>query len=183
MLFDTCSTASFSQLFAGVRRINDGFIASGRAHLPDVVTYFLLRTKELSQTHPDPHHKFKRAMEIPAYWQKFRDQHSLARTLIQVPEEDDQSGLGAEVNIFGDDEIIEEGTLFYPGIEAVKHGFVPVGGCDIGLGDPYFICVEEGRNGRLYRIYHDVVSDGDFSKAEAAVIVLERYEDLLNFRS
>lgn len=122
-------------------------------------------------------------MEIPAYWQKFRDQHSLARTLIQVPEDDDQSGLGAEINIFGDDEMIEEATQLYPGIEAAKHGFFPVGGCDIGLGDPYFIRVDEGRDGRLYRIYHDAVSEGDFSEAEAVVIVLERYEDLLSFRS
>lgn len=122
-------------------------------------------------------------MEIPAYWKKFRDEHNLVGAEIEVPESEDRSELGAEIEIFDDAGILSEATELYPGIEAARHGFIPVGGCSIGSGDPYFIRFTEGAEGSLYRIYHDMVFDDTFPETEAVALVLERFDALLHFRN
>ncbi len=74
-------------------------------------------------------------------------------------------------------------TEAYPGLVVQKDGFLPVGGCQIGSGDPYFIRISEGAGGSLYQIYHDAVSDEDYSRDDAIVIVLKDYRDILKFTS
>ena len=122
-------------------------------------------------------------MEIPTYWKNFRDEHNLDGAEIEIPEAEDHSELGAEIEIFSDEGILSEANDLYPGIEATRHGFIPVGGCSIGSGDPYFIRSTEGAGGSLYRIYHDMVFEDDFPEAEAVTLVLDRFEDLLRFRN
>ena len=122
-------------------------------------------------------------MNIPTYWKEFRNKHNLVGAEIEIPEADDRSTIGAEIEIFDDDGIRSEANDLYPGIEALKHGFIPVGGCLIGSGDPYFIQSSEGIEGSLYRIYHDTVFEDDFPEAEAVAIVLERFSDLLHFQA
>lgn len=121
-------------------------------------------------------------MEIPAYWKKFRDDNSLGAFEIEIPESEDRSEVGAVIEILDDTGILSEATDLYPGIEAARHGFIPVGGCSIGSGDPYFIKETEGPDGSLYRIYHDMVFDDDFPEDEAVALVLERYATILRFR-
>jgi hypothetical protein len=122
-------------------------------------------------------------MKIPTYWTKFRDEHNLVGVEFEIPESEDRSELGANIEILDDAGILSEATELYPGIEAARHGFVPIGGCLIGLGDPYFIRSSEGAGGALYRIFHDMVFDDDFPESEAVTLVLERFEDLLRFRN
>jgi len=122
-------------------------------------------------------------MEIPTYWKQFRDEHNLTGVEIEVPESEDCSELGAEIEILDDAGILSEATDLYPGIEAARHGFIPVGGCSIGSGDPYFIRSSEGAGGSLYRIFHDMVFENDFPEAKAVTKVLERFDDLLRFRN
>jgi hypothetical protein len=121
-------------------------------------------------------------MEIPTYWKKFRDEHNLVGAEIEIPETEDRSELGAEIEIFSDAGILSEANELYPGIEGARHGFIPVGGCSIGSGDPYFIRSTDGVGGSLYRIYHDMIFEDDFPEAEAVTLVLDRFEDLLRFR-
>lgn len=127
-------------------------------------------------------HNSSNPMEIPAYWKKFRDEHNLAGVQFVVPDSEDRSALGADIEILDDAGILSEAIGLYPGIEAVRHGFVPVGGCSIGSGDPYFIRIAEGSDGSLYRIFHDMVFDDDFPEAEAVTRVLDRFDELPRFQ-
>jgi len=118
---------------------------------------------------------------IPEYWIEFLDKHNLRNSEIEIPEERDLSELdGGDLKIFGEEEIIDESTNFYPGIVVQKYGLLPVASCLHGSGDPYFINTNEGPSGKLYRIYHDEVSDEGYSE-NALNIVLNNYEELLEF--
>ena len=92
---------------------------------------------------------------IPEYWKSFVEKHSLEGKEIEIPEDIDLSELGANFVILDELDIQKESEDLYPGIVVAKEGFVPVGGCLEGSGDPYFINLNDGAEGPLYRIYHD----------------------------
>ena len=115
---------------------------------------------------------------FPQYWKDFLDQSGLAGRDFEVPEEEDQSGLGAEIVLMDEPSAKEEADECYPGIVVVKDGFIPVGSCSLGSGDPYFINENDGVGGALYRIYHDMVGDDGYDRAEAVVVVLKSYTEL-----
>ena len=73
-----------------------------------------------------------------------------------VPPEADASGLGVEMRWMGPDEMLSEAVDAYPGIVAVRAGYVPVGDCLEGSGDPYFY---RGSDGAIVRVPHDAATD------------------------
>ena len=83
------------------------------------------------------------------YWKEFVAQNSLTGKDVSIPEDADQSKLGAELRILDEDGIRSEAEDVYPGIAVVKDGFLPVGSCLEGSGDPYFINVNDGPRGPL----------------------------------
>ena len=95
----------------------------------------------------------------PEYWDKFVEEHDYVEKDFEVPEDDDLSGVGVNLSIMKYEDIVDEAENAYPGIVVMKDGFIPVGSCLVGSGDPYFINVNDGMNGPLYRIYHDSVFD------------------------
>ena len=117
---------------------------------------------------------------FPSYWLSFIEKHNLVGREFAVPEEADLSGSGIEIEILSQQSSVEEQTLAYPGIEVLKAGYVPVGGCS-GTGDPYFIRLQDGENGPLYQIYHDEVFDEGYDPARAIVKVLDDYRELLKY--
>lgn len=118
---------------------------------------------------------------MPPYWQTFLEQHHLVGREFSIPVESDLSGVGAMIEILDERGIRTEQTEAYPGIGVSKAGFVPVGGCSIGTGDPYFINARDGEGGPLYRIYHDEVIDEGYNPARAIAIVLKDYRELLKY--
>ena len=54
-----------------------------------------------------------------------------------------------------------------------------------GSGDPYFINLNDGSNGCLYRIYHDaeMIDDNSYNLDDAVNTVLKNYTDLLKYVS
>ena len=116
---------------------------------------------------------------IPQYWLDFVKANNLIGSYIEIPEERDLSGLGIEMKIMDEKSIIEEAQELYPGLVVLKDNFIPVGECQLGSGDPYFINQNDGINGPIYRIYHDVVFDEDYDKEEAIDKVLESYTELI----
>ena len=56
-----------------------------------------------------------------------------------LAEDDDLSGVGAELQWLTPDQIISEALEVYPGILVTKLGFIPVGMCLMGSGDYYYI--------------------------------------------
>ena len=117
----------------------------------------------------------------PEYWKKFVNLNSLIGGEFTVPEDVDLSGVGAVFEILSEAHSIDEAKNYWPGIGVFGDGFIPVAGCSIGSGDPYFINVNDGENGPLYRIYHDQVNDSGYDLDTAVDIVLESYQSLLGY--
>ena len=118
---------------------------------------------------------------MPPYWQTFLEQHRLVGREFSIPVEGDLSGVGAAIEILDEQAIRAEQTEAYPGIGVSKAGFVPVGGCSIGTGDPYFINARDGEGGPLYRIYHDEVTGENYDSDKAIAMVLKDYRELLKY--
>lgn len=111
-------------------------------------------------------------MNIPDYWLDFVSKNDLGNKTFEIPDDFDLSELGADFKIFTRSEIEDETSHCYPGINVVKPGYIAVGSCLCGSGDPYFINVNDGENGKLYRVYHD---------DNSVDIVVNNYKDILNF--
>jgi hypothetical protein len=121
---------------------------------------------------------------IPEYWKEFIVSNQLIDQYCEIPEESDLSELdGGSLKIFGESKIIEEANEFYPGLAVKKDGFIPVASCLQDSGDPYFINVNDGVNGCLYRIYHDaeMIDDESYNLNEAVNVVLNNYRDLIKY--
>src|SRR5690606_7866738 len=100
-----------------------------------------------------------------------------------IPEENDLSEIGGGcLEIFNNGDAVDEATKYYPGIGVLSHGYIPVAGCSHGSGDPYFININDGESGPLYRIYHDAVFDENYDKEKAINIVLKNYEELAKYK-
>ncbi|MCG8208207.1 hypothetical protein [Tenacibaculum finnmarkense] len=82
--------------------------------------------------------------------------YPLSESCFSINEEEDLSELGVELQWFSPSEMIEEAYDSYPGICAIKEGYLPLGKCMEGSGDPYFIKnVKEDYN--IYRVPHDAI--------------------------
>jgi hypothetical protein len=121
---------------------------------------------------------------FPAQWQEFIERHGLDGASFEIPETVDVSGLGADLQLLTLAQAREEAEDCYAGLAVGADGYVPVGMCLLGSGDPYFIREGDGAGGPLYRIYHDAVAwdDADVPRygADAVAIVLESCEALLH---
>ena len=74
--------------------------------------------------------------------------------------ETDISDFGADFEIMNPQDQMEEAYDFYPGIAAIKSGYIPFGICLSGSGDPYFINYKSDEF-IVYRIPHDAVLEND----------------------
>ncbi len=118
---------------------------------------------------------------IPEYWTQFMTLHNIEGKEYELSEARDLSGVGAIIEILCQDDIKIEATEYWPGIGVLNDGYVPIGHCAVGTGDPYFINVHDGANGKLYRICHDMVTASGYNASEAIAVVLSQYEDLLRY--
>ena len=118
---------------------------------------------------------------MPDYWKTFVDQHSLVGKELEIPEDADLTSIGAELGILDAEGRRQEAEQLYPGIVVAADGFVPVAGCLLGTGDQYFINKNDGPDGPLYRIYHDVVGEDGYDRDKAVDVVIENYTDILKY--
>jgi hypothetical protein len=74
--------------------------------------------------------------------------------------------------------MIREAKDSYPGIAALPLGYVPIGNCGRGSGDPYFYRASDGA---IVRIPHDATSfdHADASLDESAVELVARSVEAL----
>lgn len=75
---------------------------------------------------------------LPTWFTETLQKYALSRVCLSIDEDNDKSGLGAELIWFTAEQIIDEALRAYPGIAVTKLGYLPIGGCMIGSGDPYF---------------------------------------------
>ncbi len=118
----------------------------------------------------------------PPEYRHFIDCHQLVKAELEIPEANDLSGVGASFELLDEDGASSESNDFYPGLIVKADGYVPIGGCLIGSGDPYFINIRDQQPGPVYRIYHDSVFDEDYDRNQAIARVLDSFEQLLQYR-
>lgn len=119
---------------------------------------------------------------LPEYWTVFVTDHSLVGAEIEFPWPG-QRDLSAIIEIYDSLAAEQEATEAWPGMGVQKDGFVPVGGCASGTGDPFFINVNDGPNGPLYKIDHERVRLDGYDPREAITVMLDHYEQLLDYVS
>ena len=122
---------------------------------------------------------------IPEYWINFLDKNEMRWVSCKIPPEEDLANIdeeGPDLYIFNEESSIQESTENYPGIGVKPDGYIPVAGCELGSGDPYFINVNDGENGPLYCIFHDNVIDENYDRFKAIVKILENYQDLVKYK-
>jgi hypothetical protein len=79
----------------------------------------------------------------------------LAGSLLVLSAEDDLSGLGADMLWLKTDQLLSEAIEAEPGISVLKLGFLPVGGCAMGSGNPYFLDLRDNSDDPpIVRIVH-----------------------------
>lgn len=117
----------------------------------------------------------------PKYWLDFLSKFDLEGKEYAIPEQDDLSEMGASLKILDQNGIHLEMNEAYPGIIVKEQGYIPIASCCYGSGDPYFINENDGPNGPLYRILHDVVFDQNYDKEEAIETVISNYGQLESF--
>jgi hypothetical protein len=118
----------------------------------------------------------------PLHWKFFIESEGLLGKHTVIPEEEDLSRLGADICWFDDEDSRLEKEDLYPGMAVSHDEFIPVGGCNTGSGDPYFICEKDGADGPLYRIYHDAVREDGYCREDAVAIVLQNYQSITKFK-
>ena len=119
--------------------------------------------------------------KTPQYWINFLIESNLQDQSFEIPAQNDLSQLGAMFKLLDEKEIECEMDDYHPGIIVKDDGFIPVASCLKGSGDPYFINVNDGPGGALYRIYHDVVHNHTYDQEEAVDVVITSYSQLKSF--
>lgn len=79
---------------------------------------------------------------LPAWFVNAVQTYPLAGVCFSLNENDDESGLGVDLKWFTTDQIIDEALFVYPGEVVLSLGYLPVGACSGGSGDPYFFTIE-----------------------------------------
>jgi hypothetical protein len=119
---------------------------------------------------------------LPEHWKQFAFAHSLVGKEVEFPWPG-EDGLMAVIEILDDIGVENEARRAYPGIVVFSDGFVPIGACSIGTGDPYLINLHDGPYGPIYKIDHAQVHNSGYNRETAVTKMLESYRDLLNYVS
>jgi hypothetical protein len=103
-------------------------------------------------------------------------EHPLVGLNFTVDDETDESGLGAELKWMDPDEMRSEATEAYPGLVACPLGYLPVGICLEGSGDPYFIRLDDAS---VVRVPHDAAREDGLNE-DAVEVVLSSIGDFVS---
>lgn len=100
---------------------------------------------------------------VPAWLASLLQKYPLSGVCFSLDEENDESGLGADLKWYSAEQMIEEALLAYPGKVVLNLGYLPVAACLAGSGDPYFLKMKGGNleDPALVRISHDLVTEDE----------------------
>lgn len=110
---------------------------------------------------------------LPMWLMEALQNYPLSGVCFSLDEDDDESGLGADLKWFAADQMIEEALSAYPGKVVLKLGYLPVALCLAGSGDPYFLKMADSNldDPVLVRIPHDLVAEDDsYPESEIEVV-------------
>jgi hypothetical protein len=117
---------------------------------------------------------------LPAHLLGWLGSYPLAGTEFSLGEDEDESGLGVEMQWLTPEQMVSETVDTYPGIVAGPLGYLPVGMCLEGSGDPYFLKTDAGEDPPVVRIPHEAAdADGGSLDLERIEQVSPRLSDFL----
>ncbi len=116
---------------------------------------------------------------LPAYLLDWLLSYPLVGTEFYLSEEEDESGLGAEMQWLTPAQMVSETIETYPGILAGPLGYLPVGMCLVGSGDPYFLKIGPGNDPPVVRIPHEAADADDNLNVDLIEQVSPRLSDFL----
>jgi hypothetical protein len=119
--------------------------------------------------------RLRRALPMPVALAEILERWPLAGLRLSLAEDVDRSGYGVELQWMDVDEMLSEATETYPGLVAVGRGYVPIGICLEGSGDPY--CYRS-RDGAIVRVPHDAATESDLDEDQVEVVA-DSIEQLL----
>ena len=105
----------------------------------------------------------------------------LSGARIYLENKRDPTGIGVSMQWMTADELLSEATEASPGREAIRDGFVPIGKCLEGSGDPYFVSREKD-DSPLVRIPHGAARGGRLD-LRAVETVASSLSDFLRARA
>ncbi|HEY6560415.1 MAG TPA: hypothetical protein VI072_24190 [Polyangiaceae bacterium] len=117
--------------------------------------------------HPDAAARISAKLTPPKPWLDLLQNYPIVGIEVSLSEDDDESGMGAEMRIMDDTEVLSEAFETYPGLVAVPMGYVPFAICLEGSGDPYFI---RSSDGAVVRIPHDAVDEDELDESSIELI-------------
>jgi hypothetical protein len=93
---------------------------------------------------------------VPDWFARLLAEYKLGGVDFSLSKNDDCSGFGAGMIWLTAEQMVSEAIEVEPGISVVTSGFVPVGACALGSGDPYFLDLREGSDDPpVVRVPHD----------------------------
>lgn len=116
---------------------------------------------------------------LPDYLVDWLLSYPLTGTELYLSEEEDESGLGVDMKWLTPAQMISEAIEAYPGIAAGPLGYLPVGMCLSGSGDPYFLKIGAGDDPPVVRIPHEAVNMDDSLNLEMIERASPRLSDFL----
>jgi len=116
------------------------------------------------------------------YWKIFLDDHRLAGSEFAWKEQAGDFEFERQIRLLSEEESRQEAEEAYPGIIVSRDGFHAIADDLAPSGDPYFINEKDGVGGPLYKIYHESVTDADYRREDAVIVVLPDYRTLLKYR-
>jgi hypothetical protein len=107
---------------------------------------------------------------IPQWYLDLLAKFRLIGTEFSLDEDQDLSELGVELRWMSPEETISEARDTFPGILAVQKGYLPVGICLEGSGDPYFLQISQNTDPEVVRIPHTSCSEDEFDEEKVEMI-------------
>ena len=115
---------------------------------------------------------------VPGWFVALLRENRLAGVCLSLSENDDKSRLGADVIWLTPTQIVSEATECQPGTSVVPLGYIPVGGCAQGSGDPYFLDMRAATDDPpVVRVPHDFAGQGPYPLHRVELVA----ETLSNF--
>lgn len=109
---------------------------------------------------------------VPSWLISLLQQYSVIGVCFSLDEELDESELGVDLKWLTPEQIIEEALYAYPGKAVTELGYLPIGACLSGSGDPYFLKVKGTvvEDAALVRIPHDAILDDVYPENEIEIV-------------
>ena len=118
------------------------------------------------------------ATPLPPRLTRWMLDYKLCGTEFALGEDEEESGLGVEMQWLTPAQMVSEAVDAYPGILAVPAGYLPVGMCLTGSGDPY-VLAGAGDDPPLVRIPHEAAAGAERLDLARIERVAERLSDFL----